>query len=122
MTEKLARFLPNAEQSKNRAWVTADIESLWRAKDTEEEETWDSGKGQKKVRVINQEIKKITKKGKRESWIDVHCQGTVDNIKNISKKAYQLLKVFTRRKQGQANTIRDKNSNCLAEAQDIPTR
>ena len=58
-------------------------------------------------------------KGKKKSWIDLHCQGIVDNI---SKKAYQLLKVLTRRKQGQSNTIRDKNGNCLAEAQDILTR
>ena len=73
--------------------------------------------------MVNQEIKRITKNGGKKSWIDLHCQGIVDNIKkNISEKVYQLLKVLTKRKQGEANTIRDKNGNCLAEAQDILTR
>ena len=117
---KLARFLANAEQSKNRGsqltnWIFVTSKGQMK--------TWDSAKGRKKVRVVNQEIKRITKNGEKKSWIYLHCQGIVDNIKkNISEKAYQLLKVLTKRKQGEANTIRDKNGNCLAEAQDILTR
>ena len=52
------------------------------------------------------------KGGKKESWIDLHCQGIVGNIKkNVNEKAYQLLKVLTSTKQGQANTIHGKNGN-----------
>ena len=71
---------------------------------------------------MNQEIKKSIKKAK-ESWIDVQCQDIEDTVKkNNSKKTYQLVKTLTSTKQGQTNTIQDKNENCPTETLDILKR
>ena len=83
--------------------------------------TRDSRRG-RKVPSRNQEIKKSIKKAK-ESWIDVQCQDIEDTVKkNNSKKAYQLVKTLTSTKQGQTNTIQDKNGNCPTETLDILKR
>ena len=65
---------------------------------------------------------KVVKKTK-EDWIGAQCEEikTCQN-KNISKRAYQLVRDVTSEKQGRSPTIQDKSWKCLTEKQDILSR
>ena len=88
--------------------------------------TRDSRRGRKVQSSEPGNYKKSIKKAK-ESWIDLQTYDLLQDIedtvkKNNSKKAYQLVKTLTSTKQGQTNTIQDKNRNCPTETLDILKR
>ena len=59
----------------------------------------------------------------KETWIQGHCQEVEACLrKNISKKAYQLVKDLTTEKQGKSTTIQDKSGKCLTEENKILNR
>ena len=74
-------------------WVTIDVLDMC-DKCRELKKKKSDTEGAKEYRAINHEIKKAMKKGK-ENWIDEQCQSIKDNLKNNSKKAYQLVKDLT---------------------------
>ena len=50
----------------------------------------------------------------KETWIQGQCKEVEACLrKNISKKAYQLVKDLATRKQGKFTTIQDKSGKCL---------
>ena len=102
-------------------WVTQDLLDLCdqrrnlKNKKAEKE-------GAEKYRVINKQIRKGMKNAK-EKWIKDQCQEIELNLKvNNTKKAYQLVKELTNKKQMRTNTVLNKNGKCLTEHQDIVNR
>lgn len=112
MTETASEIFGKCRAVK-KPWVTADIhciESMCRTKRTEEEQTWDRGRGKK---VQSRKLRRVL--GCRTVS---RCYDTTYS----SKKTCQLVKVLTNTKQGQTNTIHDKNGNCLTEAPRVRKR
>ena len=59
----------------------------------------------------------------KETWLQSQCQEVEACLKkNNSKKAYQLVKDLTTKKQGKSTTIQDKSGNCLTEENEILNR
>jgi len=59
----------------------------------------------------------------KEDWIEHQCSEIEENLqKNNTKKAYQTVKDLTATKQGQVNTIQDKEGKCLTEEHEIMKR
>ena len=73
-------------------------------------------------REINKNVRKKLKKAK-EDWIGQQCTEIESSLlKNNSKKAFQIVKDLTRKKQPRVSTIQDENGKCLTEASDIAKR
>ena len=54
----------------------------------------------------------------KENWMGEQCSEIKENLrKNISKKAYQLVKDLTTVKQGKATIVQDRSGKCLTEGQ-----
>ena len=78
--------------------------------------------GAKGYREANRRIQKAVKKAK-EDWIGAPCEGIETCLnKNISKRAYQLVKNLTSEKHGRSSTIQDKSGKCLTEEKEILSR
>ena len=59
----------------------------------------------------------------KEDWIGVQCEKIKTCMnKNNSKRAYQLVKDLTSKKQGRSTTVQDKSGKCLTEEQEILCR
>ena len=59
----------------------------------------------------------------KETWIQGQCQEVEACLrKNNSKKAYQLVKDLTTRKQDKSTTVQDKSGKCLTEENEILNR
>ena len=72
-----------------------------------------TGKGE--YRKVNRNIKKEMKRVKEE-WIEKQCTEIEECImKNNSRKAYQMIKELTQRKQANVNNIEDNKGSCLTE-------
>ena len=78
--------------------------------------------GANKYRKANKRIQKAVKKATKD-WIDAQCEGIeiCQKTKN-SKRAYQLVKDLTSKKQGKSSTIPDRSGKCLTEEQEILSR
>ena len=64
---------------------------------------------------MNNNIKKYIKNAK-ENWIGDQCSEIEENLrKNISKRAYQLVKDLTTVKQREVTTVQDRSGRCLTE-------
>ena len=100
MTETASEIFGKCRAVK-KPWVTADISSLCVERRELKNSRHETEEGAKKYRAGNQE----------ESCIVAQSQDA--DIAYNSKKACQLVKVLTNTKQGQTNTIQDKNGNCL---------
>ena len=71
-----------------------------------------------KYKAVNN-IKRRMKKSK-ENWIGEQCSEIEENLrKNISKRAYQMVKDLTTVKQGKAITVQDSSGKCPAEERQI---
>ena len=57
----------------------------------------------------------------KATWIQSQCQ-EVEERKNNSKTAYQLVKHLTTEKQDKSTTIQDKAGKCFTEEHEIPDR
>ena len=56
----------------------------------------------------------------KEDWIGAQCEAIDTGLnKNKSKRAYQLVKDLTAKKQGRSSTIQDKAGKCLIKEKDI---
>ena len=56
----------------------------------------------------------------KENCIGKQCSEIEENLrKNISKRAYQLVKDWTAVKQGKVTTVQDRSGKCLTEEQQI---
>ena len=70
--------------------------------------------GSEKYKEVNNNIKRSMEKAK-ENWIE-QCSETEENPrKNISKRAYQLVKDLTTVEQGKTTTVQDRSGKCLTE-------
>ena len=59
----------------------------------------------------------------KENWIGEQCSEIEENLrKNISKRAYLMVKDLTTVKQGKATTIQDHSGKCLTEEREILNR
>ena len=59
----------------------------------------------------------------KENWIGEQCSEIDENLrKNISKRAYQMVKDLTTVKQGKATTVQDCSGKCLTEERKILNR
>ena len=68
--------------------------------------------GAKEYREAHKRIQKAVKKAK-EDWIDAQCEEIETCLnKNNSKRAYQLVKDLTSKKQGRPSTIQDRSNKC----------
>ena len=68
---------------------------------------------------MNNNIKRYIKNAK-ENWIGDQCSEIEENLrKNISKRAYQLVKDLTTVKQREVTTVQDRSGRCLTEEQQI---
>ena len=77
--------------------------------------------GAKDYREIKRKIR--TEMMTKETWIQGQCQEVEACLrKNNSKKAYQLVKDLTTKKQSKSTTIRDKSGKCLTEENEILNR
>ena len=71
---------------------------------------------------MNNNTKRCTKKAK-ENWIREKRSKTEENLRrNISKRAYQLVKDLTTVKQGKVTTVQDRSEKCLTEERQILNR
>ena len=78
--------------------------------------------GAKEYMGANRRIQKAVKKAK-ENWIGAQCEEIETCLKkNISKRAYQLVKHLTSERQGRSSTIQDKSGKCLNEEKEILSR
>ena len=78
--------------------------------------------GAKEYREANRKIQKAVKKTKKD-WIGAQCEEIETCLnKNNSKRAYQLVKDLTAKKQGRSSTIQDKSEKCLTEEKEILSR
>ena len=56
----------------------------------------------------------------KEDWIGAQCEEIETYLnKNNSKRAYQLVKDLTSKKQGRSSTIQEKSGKCLTEEKEI---
>ena len=59
----------------------------------------------------------------KENWIGEQCSEIEENLrKNISMRAYQLVKDLTTVKQGEATTIQDRSGKCHTEERNTLNR
>ena len=89
-------------------------------------QTWRKKRGEpegaKDYREIKRKIRTEMKTAK-ETWIQGQCQEVEACLrKNNSRKAYQLVKDLTTKKQGKTTTIQDKSGKCLIEYNEILNR
>ena len=62
------------------------------------------------------------KRERKKNWIGEQCCEIDENLKNSSKRAYQLMKDLTTVKEGKATTVLDRSEKCLTEEQQILNR
>ena len=113
-----AKELLGKHRPVKRPWITPDILALCDKRRDIKKKKGET-EGAKQYREISQKIKKSLKKAK-ETWIEEQCQGIDDSLKrNNSKKAYQLVKKLTSKKQERPTTIQDKQGKIQTEEQEI---
>ena len=61
-------------------------------------------------------------KSVKENWVGEQCSETEENLKNNSKRAYQLVKDLITVKQGKATTVQDRSGKYLTEERQILNR
>ena len=71
--------------------------------------------GSEKYKGVNN-IKRCMKKAK-ENWKEEQCSEIEENLKNNSKKAYELVKELTTVKEEKATTVQGRSGKCLTERQ-----
>ena len=70
----------------------------------------------------NAQIRKGMKEAKAE-WVRQKCADIKSNLaRNITRKAYQIVKDLTMQRQAKVPAIQDKNGKCLMEKEEILTR
>ena len=75
-----------------------------------------------KYKTINTQIKRDMKKAK-ENWIKQKCADLGNCLnRNNSKKAYQIVKDLTKRKNKIAVNIQDKDGKCITDKEDVLKR
>ena len=108
------------ERRRKKPWVTKDVLDLCDKRRNLKKKRYEAGA--KEYREANRRIQKAMKKAK-EDWIGAQCEEVKTCLnKNKSKKAYQLVKDLTSKKQGRSSTIQDKSGKCLTEEQEIVSR
>ena len=53
----------------------------------------------------------------KENWKEEQCSEIEENLKNNSKKAYELVKELTTVKEEKATTVQGRSGKCLTERQ-----
>ena len=107
-----AADLLGKQRRKWKLWVITEIIDLCDQRRDLEKKRGEP-KGAKDYRKIKRKIRTEMKMAK-ETWIQGECQKVEAYLrKNISKKAYQLVKDLTTEKQGKATTVQDKSGKCL---------
>jgi len=78
--------------------------------------------GARQCREVNKNVRNAIKKDK-ENWIQGKCQEIENNLRStIVKKAYQLVKELTGKKQDKVNIIEDKNGEIITQDENIHGR
>ena len=81
-----------------------------------------NAEGAKEYRETNWRIQKAVKKAE-EDWIGSQCEEIENSLnKKNSKRAYQLVKDLTSKKQGRSSIFQDKSGKCLTEEKGILSR
>ena len=120
MTETASEILSKHRQKK-KPWITAEILDLCDKRRELRKKRFEP-EGSEESKEVNNNSKRCMKKAK-ENWIGEQCSETEENLrKNISKRAYQLVKDLTTVKQGKATTVQDRSGKCLTEERQILNR
>ena len=102
------------ERCRKKPWVTKDILDLCDERRDLKKKRFEA-EGAKEYREANRRIQKAVKKAK-EDWIGAQCEEIETCLnKNNSKRAYQLVKDLTSKKQGRSSIIQDKFGKCLTK-------
>lgn len=116
----VAKDIIGLHRPKKKPWVTEEILNLCDAR-RDLKNTRHTTRAVE-YREINKNVRKSLKKAK-EDWIGQQCTEIESSLsKNNSKKAFQIVKDLTRKKQPRVSTIQDENGTCLTEANDIAKR
>ena len=119
-TETASEILGKHRQ-KEKPWITAEILDMCDKRRELKKKRFEP-EGSEKYKEVNNNIKKYIKNAK-ENWIGDQCSEIEENLrKNISKRAYQLVKDLTTVKQGKATTVQDHSRKCLTEERQILNR
>ena len=103
-------------------WIMPDLVKLCDERRDLKKTKYESEDGAHKYRQADNQVKMKMLKAK-EDWISDQCNDIEQNLEaNNAKKAYQVVKRLTSSKQGQLNTILDKNGKYLTESKDILNR
>ena len=115
-----ATHLLGKHRRKTKPWITNEIldmcdrrRNLKKIKNTT---------GAHEYRIVNKTIRSDMKKAK-VGWIEKQCTDIEKSLaKNNSKRAYQIVKELTQKKQARVRNIQDKEGNCLTEEKAIADR
>ena len=121
VTDDTAAELLGKQRRKRKPWVSPEILDLCDQRQDLKKKRGEP-EGARNYREIKRKIRTEMKMA-NETWIQGQCQEVEACLrKNNSKKAYQLVKDLTTKKQDKLTTIQDKSGTCLTEENEILNR
>ena len=106
-------------REKKKSWITNELLDMCDLRRQLKKTKHEPGS---KYKTINTQIKRDMKKAK-ENWIKQKCADLGNCLnRNNSKKAYQIVKDLTKRKNKIAVNIQDKDGKCITDKEDVLKR
>ena len=113
-----AEELLGKHQRPKKPWVTDDILVLCDRRRELKKRKGDP-EGAQLYREANNRVRKAMKNAKK-AWIERQCTDVEQHLtRNNSRKAYQMVKDLTAKKQGRPTCIQDKSGKCLQEEKEV---
>ena len=106
-------------REKKKSWITNELLDMYDLRRQLKKTKHEPGS---KYKTINTQIKRDMKKAK-DNWIKHKCADLGNCLnRNNSKKAYQIVKDLTKRKNKIAVNIQDKDGKCITDKEDVLKR